>query len=359
MTLQFTRGVPALDMMPAELLAQSSHAAMQQYAAMALPYGATMGFLPLREWLAQHHDCRVEQVIVGNGSINLIAHWAHSFLSPGDTVIVESPTYDRALTLFQEAGAQIIALPLLDDGIDPAVLEAQIISHKPRLIYLIADFNNPSGVTTSAAKREAIATIAQRHDVLIIEDGAYHQLRYLGEPIPQLRHYAPDNVLSTGSFSKLLAPGLRTGWMILPPQLVDGFVAHLQNMYITPNQYAQATVMAAVTTDAYVQQLARLHDTYRQRLQVAHQALEQYLKPLGTHWAEPEGGFFFGVTVPPTKQPIWDISPAYGLALVNGDGFFHDRTNTNFVRVPFCSLNEADLEEGIERLGQVVRENLA
>lgn len=357
--ISLARGVPIHAMMPVDLLARSSQRALKEDSQAALPYGSVYGYEPLRQWLAQHNDCAADRIIIGNGSMNLIANWAQHYIHPGDYALVESPTYDRALTILRSLGAQVIGLEQHSDGIDPDELAAYIKQYRIKMAYLIPDFNNPSGVSTSDEKRRAIAQLAQQHDFMIVEDGAYSSLRYVGERIPPIRHYAPEHTVSTGSFSKLLAPGLRTGWMVMPENRTQEFATFLLNTYISPNQFAQATIAKAVTSDDFGPHLDFLHKTYLHLLRLTQAALTEHLAPLGVTWTQPEGGFFMGLNLPPTKKPIWDAAPDYGLQLVNGDAFFTLPQSTNFVRLPFCSLTENEVSDGIGRLAKAVADNLA
>jgi len=352
--IAFTRGVPTPDMMPTDLLARSSAAAMREYGAAALAYGDAAGFPPLREWLAQQCDVPTQQLITGNGSINLLSEWIRFFLRPGDVVAIENPTYDRALTMLRQLGADIRPISLQADGPDVAQLTKLLRTERVRMLYTIADFHNPAGTSTSADKRRALAELAQQHDLLIVEDGAYHWLRYVGETVPQIRTFAPDHTLTTGSFSKLLAPGVRTGWAIIPERFVADFVENLRNAYIGPNYYAQATVTQAVQSEEYAQHIDRLHLIYRQRLEITQAVLTEYLSGTNARWVKPEGGFFFGIHLPPTAQPIWELAPSVELALVNGDDFFLDGQHHNFVRLPFCSLSDDEIQTGVRRLAALV-----
>ncbi|MCA9887037.1 MAG: PLP-dependent aminotransferase family protein [Anaerolineae bacterium] len=359
MTISFARGVPIHAMMPVDLLAHSSQQALEKDSQAALPYGSVYGYGPLRNWLAQQNGTDVDHIIIGNGSMNLIANWAQHYIHPGDYVLVESPTYDRALTILRSLGAQVVALEQYSDGIDPDELAAYVRQYRIKMAYLIPDFNNPSGVSTSEEKRRAIANLAQQNDFIVVEDGAYSSLRYVGQPIPPIRHYAPDHTVSTGSFSKLLAPGLRTGWMIVPDRRVKDFTTYLQNTYISPNQFAQATIAEAVTSADFGPHLKFLHETYLHLLNLTQDALLERLAPLGATWTKPDGGFFFGINLPPTRRPVWDAADDQGLQLVNGDAFFALPKTNNYIRLPFCSLTEGEVSEGIERLATLVADNLA
>lgn len=354
-TISFTRGVPAEAMRPVPLMRDSAQAALDTYGATMLPYGSAWGFPALRQWLADDQQCDVEQVIVGNGSIDILSRIVGRYISYNDAILVENPTYDRARIMFDESKARVLPVPTSTDGLDIEVYQALVAEHRPRFAYLINDFSNPAGTTTCHEKRQRIAQLAQEHDMLIIDDGAYYSLRYDGEAIPPMRHYAPEHTLSLGSFSKLIAPGVRTGWLIAPPPYAQEIATYIENRIIAPNYFAQATVTQAVISEAYQTHLNHLIETYRHRRDLALDLLQQHLGPLGAEWTTPDGGFFIGVYAPPTQIPVWDAAQHVDLQLLNGDEFFTGRHNTNFVRLPFCSMTNHELVEGMERFAEAIR----
>lgn len=354
--IHFTRGAPADSMLATDLIIQGSSAALQQFHAAALRYGSAYGFPPLREWIATREGVPIEEVIVGNGSINVLAFLVEYLLKPGDVVFVEEPSYDRALSLFRRAGARVRAIPLEEDGISLSHLRQALRETPPRLFYLITEFNNPAGTRTSLVKREALAAEAREHDFLLVDDRAYQALRYSGPALPRLHDLAPEHSIMLGSFSKLLAPGLRTGWAILPARLAQLVAAYIEDALISPNYFAEATIAAIVSTPAYDDTIANLCQAYGQLRDQAEALITVHLEPLGVRWIRPDGGFFIGLWLPETARPAWHLGPTYGLDLLNGDAFFLDRKNTNFVRLPFCSVSSAELHEGIARLAALLRD---
>lgn len=352
MTIALTRGAPEPAMLPTELLQDTTEIAAKTYGTDALGYGNAQGFLPLRHWIAKQTMHPAENVIVGNGSMNLISYLMSYRIQAGDRVIIENPTYDRAITLLKQLGASINAIDLESDGLQTGTLEEHFATHKPKLIYLINDFHNPAGTSTSLEKRQVIANLAEQHDCWIVDDSAYYTLRYRGQNITPMRELAPRHTFTAGTFSKLIAPGLRTGWLLVPDEHYANFVNYLEMRYIGTNFYVQSIVTALVNHDAFPSHLAHLIKTYTRRLDTAVAALNQHIAPLGGTWTTPEGGFFIGLTLPPTPKPIWEAPARDQLKLLNGDEFFVGRQNTNFVRLPFCSLNENDFVQGIERLAE-------
>ena len=352
--ISFTRGIPPDEMLPQDLIARGASQALATYGTKALQYGPSWGFQPLREWLSDYLACPVEQIITGNGSINLLAYLVEYLVQPGDVVLVENPTYDRARVLLEKRGAKVLAVETDDDGPDPDQLESLLRAHRPRLFYLIPDFNNPSGVCTSLERRQAIAALAQEHDLLLVEDSAYYDLRFDDVKIPRLRQFAPEHCVTLGSFSKLIAPGLRTGWMMLPGHLAKDLAQHIQDASICPVYFSEACVAQIVQHADYAIHLKGLITTYRGRRDAMLRHLAAHLGSFEARWNHPQGGFFIGLWLPPTERPIWEISAAEGLSLLNGDGFFVGREKTNFVRLPFCSLNDDQMEAGMARMARLL-----
>ena len=213
-TINFTRGVPANESFPTSDLSECAALALKNIGDTVLQYGPSAGLAPLRAWLAEWQGVKTEQVLTGNGSLELVEFLCTAMIKPGDVVFTESPSYDRAITIFRRHGANVIGVPLQADGPDIAALEKLLAQHKPKLFYLIPDFQNPSGATCSAAKRGQIVALAEKHDFLVIEDAPYRMLRYRGTQEPTLFSLAPERVLHMTVFTKLIAPGVRLGLMI-------------------------------------------------------------------------------------------------------------------------------------------------
>lgn len=354
--ISFTRGIPPVQLLPHDEMLAWSTGALDTYGTASLQYGSSRGFLPLREWLSHELKHPAEQIFAGNGSMNLLAYLTAFLLRPGDHVIVENPTYDRARHLFDLAGAIVHGVPQEADGIDVNQLAEVITTYQPKFLYLITEFNNPSGARTSATKRAAIAELARQHNVLLIDDGAYYRLRFEGDPLKPLRDYAPEHTITLGSFTKLLAPGVRTGWALLPDRFCNDFASFIEDRMIAPGTFAQSVVSYAVRTPEYAAYLQRLISVFRQQRDIMTQLLTEHLAPLGASWVHAQGGYFIGLTLPPTSKDIWDAVPADKLILLNGDRFFAGQQHTNFVRLPFASLSADDMESGIRTIAATFKE---
>lgn len=238
-TINFTRGVPANESFPLEEVASAAIDALKARGPAMLQYGPSAGFQPLREWIAQWQGVTTDRVLTGNGSLQIVEFLCLGLLKPGDVVFTENPTYDRTITMLGRHGMDVVGVPLAADGPDIAALEAAIAKRKPKVFYLIPDFQNPSGTTCSTDKRRIVAELAHKHDFLIVEDAPYRPLRYRGSEEPSIYSLAPERTLFMCSFTKLIAPGVRTGFMIGRPDLIHKLAKVAEDTYISPGYLAQ------------------------------------------------------------------------------------------------------------------------
>ena len=352
--IKLTRGVPATEALPVEDVQACCGNVLRDYGEVLLQYHPATGFLPLREFLAAQSRVKVDQVIVSNGSMQLLSFLSEAFLSPGDIVLVERPTYDRTITAFRRAGMKVYGIPLEDDGIAIDALKEAVKQHRPHLLYLIPDFNNPTGITTSSAKREAIAELAEEYDFAIVEDLPYRQLRYHGQDLPTLHELAKNRVIQMSSFSKTLSPGIRVGWMIAAPELIKKIAKIAEDTYITPSMLSQGIAYEFARTGMLERNIERLKRLYEARLEAMLNNLGNYLP--GAFWTKPKGGFFVGLTLPAGINALEVAREAKkeNLLLSNGAGFFADGDGSRFVRLPFCALTEEEIKESIQRLTQAI-----
>ena len=352
--ISFTRGVPAEESFPVDDLIGCAESALREHGKTLLQYHPVRGFMPLREALAGQEGVAVERVMVGNGSIHLFDLLVRTLLSPGDTVLVERPTYDRSITVLRNAGARVVGIPLESDGVDLTALETALLKHAPRLAYLIPDFQNPSGATMSTAKREAVVELCARHDVQIVIDVPYRPLRYWGSEAPSLFELAPECVIQLSSYSKLISPGMRVGWMIAPPEILDRIAGLAEDTYISPGMLPQGVVYEFLHRGLLPAAIERLKGLYAPRLRAILDSLDSRLPEAA--YFRPEGGFFLGLTLPTgvTGAEVRRLAPENGLRLSDGAGFYADGDGSRFLRLPFCALTERQIEEAVRRLARTV-----
>jgi DNA-binding transcriptional MocR family regulator len=357
--IKLTRGVPPEESFPVDQLQACAEYVLLVHGYEILQYGKARGYPSLRELIADEKGVDPRRIIVGQGSLQLQDLCARMLVAQGDPVYVEEPTYDRTLTVLKRAGAQLLGFPLEDDGVDVEAVEESLAGgERPVLFYLIPDFQNPSGTLLSEAKRRRLVDLARTYDFWIIEDVPYRRLRYRGEDLPSLFDLGPDRVLQMSSYSKLISPGLRVGYVIAPDALMDRLAKMAEDTYINASYLNQAIVADFVRRGWLDPQIEELKGLYEPRLYATLDALEQHLGDAAT-WREPQGGFFVGVTLNGTVDTDELLSRAQdaNLALTDGRGFFVNGANgRSFVRLPFCALTPDEIYEGVERLGAVVRD---
>jgi DNA-binding transcriptional MocR family regulator len=354
--IQFTRGVPARESLPVREVEDASREAIRTHGPALLQYGPSPGFLPLREWLAAAHGVGPDQVVVGNGSLQLLELLCVSRFRAGDRVITEVPTYDRTLTLLRRHAIRPVGVPLVDDGADLRELERAIRERRPRALYLIPDFQNPSGVTWSTAKRRRVAELAEEHDLLIVEDSPYRALRYRGEERPSLLSLCPTRTLYMSSFSKLLGPGPRVGYMVGPPDVVWSLAKAAEDSYICPNNLAHGIAYEWCRSGRLAPQLQRLKALYAPRLEACRRAVAEHLS--GVKASSPEGGFFLSIELPAgsSARAVRAAAKEHALEIADGEAFFPEGGGERFLRLPFCALTPEEISEGVRRLAAATRQ---
>lgn len=350
--INFNRGVPALEALPAGEISDMCRSILKEDGKTILQYYGSKGYRPLRELLADQYVKNVDkaQVLVANGSLQILDFLANVLVEEGDWVLVENPTYDRAITIFSRAKARVAGVPLEEDGINLNSFQALIAKRRPKLFYTIPDFQNPTGITTSAKKRREILRLAETSDLTVIEDAPYRYLRYYGKDKPSLWELDPNRVIHMSSFSKLLSPGLRVGWMAANATIIEKVSRYAEDTYITPNMLSQGIIYKAMATGWLKKNIQYLKGLYKPRMGATFESLNEYMPE--ADWIKPRGGFFVGIWLPQgvNMKMVFEKSKERGLILSRSDGFFADRQPGRFIRIPFCALKREKIEEGIERL---------
>jgi 2-aminoadipate transaminase len=340
-TISFARGVPAPECLPVEELADCARTVLERDGRTILSYGPSAGYAPLREWIAARHGVEPARVFLTNGSLQGFVFLAQR-LAPGRRVLVERPTYDRPLKILRELGAEVVALPMDDEGLDPDGLEAALREGEaPAFLYTIPTFQNPSGRTLSTERRKRIVELAAEHDVLVLEDDPYGLVRFEGEPQPSLFDLSEQRIAYSSSFSKTIAPGLRVGWFVLPEQLAREIEATATATYITPVLLGQATVYEFVSRGLFEANLERVRGLLGVRRDAMLAALERELP--AARWSRPEGGYFVWLELP---EPV-EAPEAGGVTFVLGTDFGGAPTE---VRLAYSFVSSDEIADGVARL---------
>lgn len=359
--LSFAGGLPAPEAFPAEALAQAHADVLSRDADAALQYGPTEGFSPLRAWIAARMTrrglpARAEQVIVTTGSQQGIDLVGKALLDPGDLVVVDSPSYLAALQCFSMYEARFASIASDDEGICVDELEAVLRRERVKLIYLVPTFQNPRGTTLSLARRARIAELAREHQVTVLEDDPYGELRYRGAAVPPIAGIDPRApVIYLGTFSKTLAPGLRLGYAVGDEQILRALTIAKQAADLHSSSLSQRAVAQMLQTFDYDAHLRGLQKLYGERLAAMMASLERSLPP-GTTWTEPDGGLFIWVKLPRglDAQDLFAEALRERVAFVPGAPFFAGEPDRSTLRLNFSNRPPELIAEGMARLGAVV-----
>ena len=350
----FAGGYPAAVTFPLADIPGLTERVLAKYGTKALQYGATQGVPELRELIASRYGVPVSQVQITTSSQQGIDVCSRVFLDPGDVVLASNPVYLGALQSFKAYRAEVRDIPSGDaaDGYLSGGGQA------PKFIYVIPDFNNPTGKTLTLTEREKLVALARELDCLIVEDSPYRELRYSGEAVPTIRSMAPERTLQLGSFSKIFAPGFRLGWIIGPEPLLEQIYVCKQCLDLCPpvlDQYLAAEFLGSGLLDANLQKTIA---EYRRRRDLMVSLLEKYM-PAGVTWTYPEGGLFLWLTLPPAVDTValYDRALAAGVAYVAGSFFYTDGSHRNTMRLNFSFVDEAKMEPGIRLLASLLGGN--
>jgi 2-aminoadipate transaminase len=351
--ISFARGVPAPECLPVEELADCAKAALERDGAAALSYGAGGGYGPLREWVAERHRVEPSRVLLMNGSLQGFVFLATHFLAAGSRrIVVEAPTYDRPLKILAGLGAEIVAVPQDEEGLDvEALAQALDGAETPAFLYTIPTFQNPSGRTLSSDRRRRLVELARAHNLLVLEDDPYGLVRFEGEPPPTLYELAAgDGVAYSSSFSKTIAPGVRVGYLILPAELASAIEALAVSTYISPSFLSEATVWEFVRRGNFEPNLERVRGLLRARRDAMLAALEREF-PADAAWSRPDGGYFLWLDLPVAASELLERANAEGVTFVKGSDFFPPGGGgARSARLAYSFVSPEEIDEGVTRL---------
>jgi 2-aminoadipate transaminase len=355
-TISFARGAPSLDIVDVEGLREASRLAFENDPAGTTAYGTSVGYVPLREYIAEEAGVGVDQVLVTNGSMQADAFLFETLVRPSDPVIVESPTYDRTLLNLRGRAADIHMVELETDGIDVAALEALITGGvQPRLAHIIPNFQNPAGYTLSADKRRQLVALAAEHDFTIFEDDPYRSIRFEGEDLQPMRDMDDaGKVVYASSFSKTVCPGIRVGYLIGPADLIKRIQTLATNTYISPNMVAQSIVNQFCRSGRIDSAIETVKTALRARRDALVAALERDLPE--ARFAPPQGGYFMWVELPESVNvaELETAAKERGVVFVKGTDFLLEG-GENTLRLAYSGVTPEQIDEGVSRLAEAVK----
>jgi 2-aminoadipate transaminase len=355
--ISFARGAPSLDIVDVVGLREAADRAFTNDPAGAFSYGTAIGYVPLREWIAEHHQVSPERVLVTNGSMQADAFLFDELVEPGDAVIVEKPTYDRTLLSLRDRGADIHAVELEPDGIDVDAVEALLRDGvRPKLAHIIPNFQNPAGYTLSREKRSRLLALAAEHGFTLFEDDPYVALRFEGEMLPTMLDEDGDagNVVYASSFSKTVCPGIRVGYLVGPEERIAAIRRRATSTYISPNMVAQAIVNEFARSGAILRSIETVKNALRDRSSALAEALERELPE--ARFQRPEGGYFMWVELPESirTDALFAAAADRGVAFVKGSDFLLEG-GEHELRLAYSGVTVEQVGEGVRRLAEAAR----
>jgi 2-aminoadipate transaminase len=355
-TISFARGAPSLDIVDVEGLTEAAARAFVDDPAGTTAYGTSVGYVPLREWIAEQHDVDVDQVLVTNGSMQADAFLFQLLVGPGDTVVVESPTYDRTLLNLRNRGADVRMVELETDGIDVDALGTLLSEDlRPKLAHIIPNFQNPAGYTLSADKRARLLSLAAEHDFVLFEDDPYLSIRFEGESLPtMLSQDEAGKVVYASSFSKTVCPGIRVGHLIGPAAVIKQIQGIATNTYISPNMVAQSIVNQFCRSGRIDTAIETVRTALRARRDALVGALGRELPE--ARFAPPQGGYFMWVELP-EEIDVAELEKAAkqrDVVFVKGTDFLLEG-GANTLRLAYSGVTPEQIDEGVTRLADAVR----
>ena len=361
----FAGGYPSADTFPLEEIRATMSEVIDRYGAKAFQYGATQGVPELREAVAKRYGVPVERVQITSSSQQGIDVCTRVLVDPGDVILTSSPSYLGALQSFRSYRADIRGVKHYADleafkkAYEDVISQVHAEGKKIKFLYMIPDFQNPSGESLTLEERRMLVSLAQRHGFLIVEDSPYRELRYEGEHIPTMYSIDPDRVIHLGSFSKIFAPGFRLGWAIAHPDILDKIYVCKQSLDLCPpifDQYVAAEFLSSGRLDANLEKSVEL---YRGKRDLLLSLLAEYM-PEGVSWTYPEGGLFLFLTMPEGFDAVkfYDAALDAGVAYVAGEFFHPDGSGRNTMRMNFSFMTKERMAEGVKLLAGLLRVTL-
>jgi DNA-binding transcriptional MocR family regulator len=355
--ISFARGAPSLDIVDVDGLKAAAARAFDADPAGVTAYGTSVGYVPLRKWIADKHNVSPDQVIVTNGSLQADAFLFGHLVKAGDDVVVEKPTYDRTLLNLQNLGAKVHQVTVQPDGIDVEELRTLLESGvRPKLAHIIPNYQNPAGVTLSEDKRRALVALAAQYEFIIFEDDPYVDIRFRGEPLPSMLSMDTDNlVVHASSFTKTVCPGVRVGYLVGPAALIDAIAKKATNLYISPGMVSEAIVHQFCISGDIEKSVRTVSTALSERARVLAESIRKHIP--GATFTEPDGGYFLWVDLPEDVDvdKLFPAAMKKGVAVVKGSDFLLEG-GRHSLRLAYSAVTVDQIDEGVRRIADAIEE---
>ncbi len=363
--ISFAGGLPNKVYFPVDAVRKATDKVLTEHGREVLQYTTTEGYDPLREIIAARYrakglDVTKDDILIVSGSQQALDLAGKAFLDTGDPIVIEKPGYLGAIQAFSIFSPTFHEVSLNPDGIDTAELEAALKKYKPKFFYATPNFQNPSGLTYGLENRKNTADVLKRNDGVIIEDDPYGEIRFLGEDMPPIKKFAPDNGILLGSFSKIVAPGLRIGWACAPKPVMEKLVIAKQAADLHTNFFAQRVLCQYLQDNNIDEHIEKIRAGYLAQRTAMVNAMAEFF-PENITYTQPEGGMFLWVTLPEgfSAMELFDIAVKYKVAFVPGEPFYADGRKSNSMRLNYTCSDEKTITDGVKRLSAAIREYAA
>jgi 2-aminoadipate transaminase len=361
--ISFAGGLPNPALIDVEGIARATADVLAQDGRTALQYSTTEGYLPLRQFIADRYKKRLgltvspDEILITNGSQQCLDLIGKVFISPGDHIATERPGYLGAIQAFSLYEPQFHPIVLHDEGPDMAMFAHELDAYPLRLFYGVPNSQNPTGITYSVKRREEIGALLAKKDTVFVEDDAYGELNFDGISLPSLRQYLPEQTIITGSFSKILAPGIRMGWVVAPAQIMDQLVVAKQASDLHSNYLSQRIACEYLRQQDIDAKISTIRARYRDQCALMVRQIEERM-PASVTCTKPRGGMFVWVTLPEgiSSMDVFEHAIRKQVAVLPGNPFYTDGGGDNTLRLNFSNSTPEKIQTGVERLSQVIRQ---
>lgn len=357
--ISFAGGLPNPSSFPIDAIKQAAVKVLENDGSRALQYAPSEGYLPLREWIASRYQKKgvnvsVDEILITNGSQQGLDLIAKIFIDKGDTIVMERPTYLGAIQAFSAYQPNFVSVDLLDDGVETGALSSALQSN-PKLFYAIPNFQNPTGISYSRNTREEVAAYINQSSTLLVEDDPYGDISFNDGDYSPIKKYVGHNGILLGSFSKVISPGMRMGWIVAHPQIIEKLLIAKQAADLHSNFLSQRIIYQYLLDNDFEQHVRKICMLYRNQKNHMVAMMERYL-PEEIKFVNPNGGMFLWITLPShiSSQYLLDLAIRQNLVFVPGSVFYLDTKTNSTLRVNYSNSNFEDIEKGIRILGTLL-----
>ena len=364
--ISFAGGLPNPISFPVKKVQEATDKILEEDGENVLQYSTTEGYLPMREYISERYlknsgvVVPPEEILITNGSQQGLDLIGKVFLNKGDVMLMEEPGYLGAIQAFSMFEPEFKTVPIRHDGVDTEKLKESIENYNPKLFYAVPNFHNPSGITYSEENRKQVSDIMKDSSTIFIEDDPYGELRFIGNKVPSMKKYMNDNVILLGSFSKIVSPGMRLGWIHAGPEIMDKLIIAKQGADLHSNYFSQRVVYEYLKENNIEVHREKITDLYKKQRDCMVNSIEKYF-PKEVEVTKPEGGMFIWVTLPEnySSMDLFNIAIEKKVAFVPGDPFYVGMEGVNAFRLNYTNSTEEKIEEGIKILAESIKELLS